>query len=428
MVDTSVNSNIPISDAAKNLDTPSVLYFPLDHPNKLMVFSFESYDWTVVGSQNSGYKAKQNSITKDTIALPMPAQLIDNTMLDYSAGSMSPIGKELTDYVSVGDNANIKKIAHDTVNNLKNAAKTAMESNLDQIIDTVLKNSTVNAQAFMIGSGAMSAVGGNLGAATGKIVNPNAYYSFEGVKLKSHNFSWEFAPASLAESNALETIITKFKMHSLPSLGNGSQAKFMQYPSVCLIHFAPDNPYLYKFRRCFLSGVSVNYSPYGPSFFKVSGAPVAVTLSLGFIETSIWTQNDLDIDPMLQKPAGGGTVQGWTKGNPITVSNKNRTLGGSTTGIGGLMGIATSFGLGNVAQVVGAGTSILGSVNTDAIGNGLASIASTASQAASSVGNGISSLAGNGISSLVGSAASQAASSSGSLDSILKTITPTSLT
>ena len=336
------------------LQPVNVLHYPSDIPDKCIVFSFEKYSWDAISSGNYGVEAKSTVNVQNTIALPIPAQLVDNTQVMYNGVSLGNIGKTVTDkFGSMTPDS-----AMNDVNNIVDQASKTSASQIYGAIKNALTSPTADALGYQMYGGALSTVHASPNLANGTIVNPESYQSFEGVGLKTHNFSWDFVPLSADESATLANIIYKFKYHQLP----GIDAKYFQYPELVKIALLPEaeSKYLYKFKRCFLAGVSVNYSPYGPSFFMVSGAPVAVNLTITLVETSVWVKSNLD-DTVDMPSNSGGTFTGWVPGQALSVVNQNRTLSGSTTGIGGLMGIVSSFGGGKIAQIAGSVASVTNS-------------------------------------------------------------------
>ena len=52
---------------------------------------------------------------------------------------------------------------------------------------------------------------------TGIVTHSHLSLSFQGVKLREHNFSWRFVATDKSESDIIDTIIRQFKMAMLPT-------------------------------------------------------------------------------------------------------------------------------------------------------------------------------------------------------------------
>ena len=127
----------------------------------------------------------------------------------------------------------------------------------------------------------------------GYAINPQVQMIYQGVSLREFQLSFVFTPKSADDSKQIDTIITMFKYHSLPSLQAGSQTStdsmFLIAPSIFNVDFlinSKQNIYLPKYGDCVLENIDVNYAPNGFAAFD-SGAPVQTTLTLSFKETEI---------------------------------------------------------------------------------------------------------------------------------------------
>ena len=74
-----------------------------------------------------------------------------------------------------------------------------------------------------------------------------------------------------------------------------SNGLFFTFPSMVIVSLFPSSEFLYRFKPCVIESVDVNYAAgSGPSFFKRSQAPTAVTLSIQMQEIEYWTNNDFE--------------------------------------------------------------------------------------------------------------------------------------
>jgi len=132
----------------------------------------------------------------------------------------------------------------------------------------------------------------------GMAQNPFMTVLFQSPTFKHHSFDWKLAPTTPEESSTLNTIIKKFKYHMLPGMQAGTGGTLLSYPDMANIYFGTGDQYLYPFKHCVVTDMSVNYAPAGsPSFFDTKdNAPVEVTLSLTLMEIEYWLKEDVSND------------------------------------------------------------------------------------------------------------------------------------
>lgn len=183
------------------------------------------------------------------IALPMPANLLDDQQLDYNS------------------------------QNLLNVAQQA-----------------VSAASFSAGQVASAVMGAEkfVSVYTGQTVNPFLAMMFNGPRFKTHQFGWRFSPRNAEETDMIVKIVNTFKAKSLPVQWGGGA--MFSYPEVCLISLYPANARnrMYKFKPAVIMQTSIHYAPSGtPSFFAGTNGPAEIELKLQLSEISIWTHNDI---------------------------------------------------------------------------------------------------------------------------------------
>lgn len=114
--------------------------------------------------------------------------------------------------------------------------------------------------------------------------NPNQYLAFQGVGLRSFNYSFKFLPQSETESQQVEQIIKTFRSRALPEMRPGSaiamRAPGFVHLSMHGVEGIPNLPALV------LQSVNVTYNPSSASFFKHSNHPVEVDLSVSLQEVT----------------------------------------------------------------------------------------------------------------------------------------------
>lgn len=128
----------------------------------------------------------------------------------------------------------------------------------------------------------------------GAIVNPHMAALFKGVNFRTFNFEYDFLAKSEAESNSINNILKAFKIHMHPDIpAEAAGARFMLYPENFVIGiFSPSNDHLFKISLCALTNMNVSYNGAGiPAFFRDTGAPVHIKMSLQFKELEIMTKD-----------------------------------------------------------------------------------------------------------------------------------------
>jgi hypothetical protein len=147
--------------------------------------------------------------------------------------------------------------------------------------------------------------------ALGVAPNPHLAVLFSNIGLRTHSFSYRFAPTSASELQTLKKIIQHLKTRMLPGMDT---SMLFTFPDVCDIEFGPNKDKPYKIKRCVMESINVNYTPMGsPAFFK-TGDPVMVDIQMSFKETSVFTrvdlpapetqnQSDAETDRLARKPA-----------------------------------------------------------------------------------------------------------------------------
>lgn len=149
------------------------------------------------------------------------------------------------------------------------------------------------ATALAAGGSATAAVGGL--APGGLAVNPHLFMLFKSPSFKEYSFKWTLAPKNEQESETLRNIITQFKYNMLPAMADGMVAGsfLLNYPSIAIIKMYPNDLFTFRLKPCAIKSVHVDYAPTGqPSFFKRTGAPTAVNLTINLVEIQYLTKDN----------------------------------------------------------------------------------------------------------------------------------------
>lgn len=266
-----------------------------------------SLDVTSAGGFN--FKRRNKFITqKANIILPIPSNIQDGNSVKYTEGSLDGLTAQ-TLAVAIGamsQNPNIDIATH-IQNTLKNMTNTALDP---ATRDYFLRTLAVGAANLPFG--------GNLTASQllartqGNILNPNMELLFDGVTLRSFKFSFKMTPRNKGEAEQVKKIIRMLKQSMAPGQGStGFQGKesssienlYLSTPKIFQLQYmkgSRPHPFLHKFKQCFLTDMSVNYTgegtyaTYGGSDADGGGTPVSMIMDLGFKELEPIYAGDYD--------------------------------------------------------------------------------------------------------------------------------------
>ena len=136
--------------------------------------------------------------------------------------------------------------------------------------------------------------------ATGKAINPNLELLFAGPKLRSFQFTFQFAPQNIEDAAVTRRIMRFFKQGMLPSRATSSDL-FLVSPNIFRLAFMNGQDRirsLNSFKLCALTTCQINFTPDGvyqayddPS---VISQPVRSQMTLGFTELTPIFHDDYD--------------------------------------------------------------------------------------------------------------------------------------
>lgn len=127
-------------------------------------------------------------------------------------------------------------------------------------------------------------------ATTGRVINPQLEMLYTSPVLRKFTFDFRMIPRNERESEAIAAIIKNLKFFASPTIPDNSTGRYFIPPAQFEIEFYDGknnlNTFLFKTKKCVLSGINVDYSPNGFATFR-NGAPVETRLQLTFQETVI---------------------------------------------------------------------------------------------------------------------------------------------
>lgn len=142
---------------------------------------------------------------------------------------------------------------------------------------------------------------------SGKVLNPQLELLYESPSLREFQFDFRLVPRNQAEADTLfgtnggrnrDGIINMFKYWAAPAIPDNVGGRYFIPPAQFEIEFHDPNnmngtnDFLFKTKKCVLTGITVNYDgPGGYASFK-GGVPVEVRLQLQFKETVMLSRSD----------------------------------------------------------------------------------------------------------------------------------------
>jgi hypothetical protein len=224
----------------------------------------------------------------DSVAIYLPANVTSDVQATYQGSDMGLLG-----FLALGGS--------DVINQIK-------ERDFEGAADNFLGMGE-RALSEMIKKAGIAAVGGAFGTSGttevfnkifGQTPNPFLEVAFQNLGLRQFDYTFNFKPRSVEETEEVKAIIQLFRFHMTPEL-RGTNHRYMTLPSTFDIHYmyqsnpesATENTFYNKIATCVLEGCDVNYTPTGVKSFE-SGAPTEITMGLKFKETELLTKQKIN--------------------------------------------------------------------------------------------------------------------------------------
>ena len=237
--------------------------------------------------------SRKNLVNKGTILLQIPSQVQDGNSVSYGESEMNNVVGAGIQAAMKGGEAFGKNIAEgkfgDAFGSVKDEIEAAYNSaDLNRNTIQALFNSQI-ASSIVGAFGANVSVNQILQRQSGQSFNPNMELFFNGPTLRSFRFSFKMTPRSQEEAEQCKLIIRSFKMNMAPKVtsGRGGQSLFLNTPNVFQLRYKTgyrNHPFLHKFKQCFLTDISVNYTGEGVYATYENREPVSMIMDLTFKE------------------------------------------------------------------------------------------------------------------------------------------------
>ena len=283
---------VPVATKATFTETETLIDSDYDpnNPNSItreVVLKDTYQSYTRDGAQ--GFRRNSNKQPLGTILLPIPSNIQDGNSVNYTDDSMNTlVGAAMggVEGIMTGVGQAVKDLDPQAAVNsfLKNVEGTLDASGL------TLANAQDLATKYFAAQG-INIFGGNvtlnqlLARQGGQIFNPNMELLFNSPSLRNFTFSFKMTPRSADESDEVKSIIRFFKRGMAPKAnGNGL---FLRTPNVFELRYRQGNgehKFLHRFKQCFLTNISVNYTGDGVYSTYNDGTPVSMIMTLMFKE------------------------------------------------------------------------------------------------------------------------------------------------
>ena len=246
---------------------------------------------------NSSANNLDVSRNANNIMLPIPQDLSNEIQQQWQGKQFTALGRAALAAVAGGNMSYAKNVVKNITGNAK-------------AIQTALTTFALNS---------IPGVGGNIsfndvsGSTRGIVINPNAELLYDSPEMREIGMIFRLVPRNPAESIMIQNIVKTFRAASMPSWGAtggeplvagagatqnpeedlinyGGEDNWIRVPNLCkftFMHGDTPHPYLIQFKPCAISRVEVNYTSDGTFATYSDGAPVAVELSLNFMETKL---------------------------------------------------------------------------------------------------------------------------------------------
>ena len=254
------------------------------------------------GRTTSGSLARKSVVNDGSILLQVPSNVQDGNAVNYGDSTMNTLigaAAGIVGNVMTKGGEELAKIQ-------KQGLSKTLENFGTGVKDDAQKRFANSqgvgqaAQDFMnakLTSSALGVFGGNVSAQqllarqTGQIFNPNLELLFDAPTLRSFTFSFKMTPRSEQEAKQCKLIIRSFKQNMAPKANTESGIDgtgiFLKTPNIFELRYRKgnrDHPFLHKFKQCFLTNFSVNYTAEGTHTTYDDATPVSMTMDMTFKE------------------------------------------------------------------------------------------------------------------------------------------------
>lgn len=231
--------------------------------------------------------------TKYWLYLPIPENISDRNNVSWGEDTLNPV-----DIAALSFGSDF----------IKNNPINALQKAFGTVGNVLEKLSPEDKNALVAGfSGlAYGTLGGNVSPnsvtsrASGRIFNNNMELLFNGIKIRTFQFAFDFAPRNAEESREVKKIINILKRTMSPKgtlSGSNLSGLFLSAPHVYNLEYMRGNskhPFLNQFKPMALTDMSINYTGSNTYSTYHDGTPVHMQVGLTFSELNPIYSEDYD--------------------------------------------------------------------------------------------------------------------------------------
>lgn len=296
----------------KDLNGMSILTFPKKNQSAhSMLLIFKKYRYQSPGTRNLNRVSETNfsseEINGNALLLPLPREISDSFRInigEFSQGVLGDAISQTSSYMFNGGGTPSNLVENMGLPSTQSIVKTTGGA-IGSVLGFLSKSgrgaggndSRLNAAGIggLIGSQLDTGqIASSIEAGAGATVNPKQALQFKGIELKTHQFSWTFAPKSPDESDEILRITQLVKRNALPSYASLGPVRraILSYPSTVDIYFfGLQEEYFTLYKTCMIENFNFNYTPQGMAIMR-GGKPAVVNMSMTLKEMDIHTSED----------------------------------------------------------------------------------------------------------------------------------------
>ena len=246
-----------------------------------------------------GFTSSQSLVNQGTVLLQIPSQIQDgnsaaygedklNSLVGAAVGGAADIMSNVGEAIGKGDMQGALNAGGDAVKNALGSSGV----DIDRAKSIITKKLAASAVGVFGGNVTVNQL---LAREEGQILNPNMELLFNGPTLRNFRFSFKMTPRSEKEAEQCKLIIRTFKMNMAPKVTGSGANLFLNTPNVFELRYKSgfkNHPFLHKFKQCFLTDISVNYTAEGVYATYENKEPISMTMDLTFKELEPIYDND----------------------------------------------------------------------------------------------------------------------------------------
>ena len=303
------------------------------HPHGILMV-FNKYDYK---NYSNGFNQRRETLvtrngrasgvglrSSNAIELPFPKQLVDATNLRINGFERDPFTEAIANKIkSFSEGGSVEDIPG-MLQGLGASMSAALTGNnfggglndiASKFLGTDLKDIASGAQYLLRNNPLMDGnISKTIDTVTNQTLNPRETLAFEGVDLRSHQFSWELFPSNQTDSERIRNIVKMIKRNSLPTVTSlaGIPKAYLQYPSTVDMYLLGVNEEHYiKYKTSMVTEFSVDYGAGGGVAIMKGGKPAGVQISMTMQELEAENAHDYGVaDNAIQE---GTVLDGWSE-------------------------------------------------------------------------------------------------------------------